>query len=1298
MIGLEVSIATFNVCSLRNPSKRHAVYTLLQSLHLDIILLQETNLTDDEVNPAAAQWSTEGRLAVFHGRVGCVIRPGSGIRVHDVFRPCESPGNDFAHRHVSVLVEIPGVAKRVLLTSVYAPVSSATSRRRFFSYLSENLPDVQGALHMIAGDFNLVRSNRTHRVPASDRASEWHVIEDLLTATRTHDASLTAQEPVFTRRRGRHLSAIDHILVPRRMATSLRSFTAFPTQLSDHLVVRATVDLDPDRDMITRTWRLRPDIFEESQAAAGDFIAAFHRVFRPRPGGLDVKRFASKWDEFKVLLRLIARAYHRRATKVDAELLARCGVFHSNAAALRSNPGDVAVVEAVEKSALASARRAAEVAAGHHLHARLHRIKEHERPSRAFFASLASRRAATAIRQLETDAGIITEKESIRGEIAAFYQRLYGAESVDDVAQAELLGHWQETVPDSVAQATAAPFTEEEVLAAIHRKDRFSAPGPDGLGYGLYKRLRSTLAPALARLFNSCLDGNWLPASWRRSHLFLLPKVRGSVPRADRLRPIALMNCDLKLLHTVLADRLGRVAEAVITPVQRGFVPGRSISDNVLTLHHVLELSKCDPSVRGLAVALDAEKAYDRVSHAWLLRCLRHIGLGERVVGWVKLLLEGNGTVAKVAGSLTRVIDLDRGVPQGAPSSCLLFNFALEPLLRALLSRLVGITANDTSLKVQAFADDTLAFLASPSDEATLHRQLDLYADASNARINHNKSIAIRVGNYRAPTDFPELPSGQHARYLGIQFSRDGADAQATFELILQAAKDVVTRWHGRRLSPVGRVLLLNACVLSKLWYAAAVLPVPPKLATEVDRLALDFVWEGKVHKVRKDVLRLPKAQGGLGLISTSVQNEALIAKQWGPLLTAEQPPAWADVAWSTLAALSGGRLTPLAVALKAPAPRHLELPPLWSLLLRIWAKRGTPPALGSLEPHDVVKVPVAVACVLPPGKVVLRRLQQLGVDSVGDLFHWDDCRGLWCTPLTPTGLAISRIILRDITLHPAVARALVQLHPASTPPRRANLGHLVSLYGLPLLSYSVGHGRASIVGADQVDVRWDRWGVDHSANRLPWRHVFTSRLEPRHQAFLWLLLQGGTLTRRALHRRGIFNDSGCPLCASTLPDSATPPEDTLGHYFFDCPAVQGFWRAVVAVLAAAFGSPVPPPTAYDVLTGWATYKSLLPSPLVTFTLACWQVHRAHAQFFGDASIPPTTTMLGRWTASVKERVISDKNTLSTSRFAKQWSWRTNKWWQISNGRLIFERSRNLWSPPTDSTPPPSNATPTQFR
>ena len=86
----------------------------------------------------------------------------------------------------------------------------------------------------------------------------------------------------------------------------------------------------------------------------------------------------------------------------------------------------------------------------------------------------------------------------------------------------------------------------------------------------------------------------------------------------------------------------------------------------------------------GLLIALDQEKAYDKITHDYLLRALETYNFLESFRKTIQFLYENAETSVMINGVLSKPFNVTRGVRQGDPLSCLLFNITIEPLANML--------------------------------------------------------------------------------------------------------------------------------------------------------------------------------------------------------------------------------------------------------------------------------------------------------------------------------------------------------------------------------------------------------------------------------------------------------------------------------------------------------------------------------------------------------------------------------------------------------------------------------------
>ena len=85
--------------------------------------------------------------------------------------------------------------------------------------------------------------------------------------------------------------------------------------------------------------------------------------------------------------------------------------------------------------------------------------------------------------------------------------------------------------------------------------------------------------------------------------------------------------------------------------------------------------------------------------------------------------------------------------------SCLLYNLAIEPLIKSIQSapqKGFNISADLSKVLVKVYADDTTVFLGPDDDPRELQKCLDLFCKVSTAKFNDLKTEIIPLGSTEA--------------------------------------------------------------------------------------------------------------------------------------------------------------------------------------------------------------------------------------------------------------------------------------------------------------------------------------------------------------------------------------------------------------------------------------------------------------------------------------------------------------------------------------------------------------------
>ncbi len=517
---------------------------------------------------------------------------------------------------------------------------------------------------------------------------------------------------------------------------------------------------------------------------------------------------------------------------------------------------------------------------------------EGEKSNKYFLNLLKSRLNKIDMPKLLHDGNLIMDPEEVNSAVNNYYKDLYnqGTKEVGDQERESFFKNMFK-LTEIEADTTKAPITLSELWNALKPLND-TAPGPDGISHIYLKKLWAILGPIILDAWNYSILINKMAPSHEKSYLRLIPKVGKDTLLLTNWRPITLSNCDHKLITRVYNNRLVNILGQYILSTQTAYLKHRNITDNIRLISDAIQLANYEPDIMGSVIALDAQKAFDSVSHSYLNSLLNSVGLSE-FVPILKLLYKNLTNDVVINGRIAGHHKVTNGVKQGDALSCTLFILAIEPLLRNIdknkeIKNLKSVIVDFEWPKIYGYADDIICVTHNKERcKQELFIEYEKFTEISGLKLNADKTEIFdfyseppqnrnqnRLTRITYLGERHELAPIEVIKVNGIQICQNHQrQKHLNCVKLLEKMERHFKLWHERNLSLLGKIQIYKTFGVSQFLYHLAVIEPDTVSWKAIYSTISKFLWNKKMvnnqapARIKKATLMAPIKLGGFGMI-----------------------------------------------------------------------------------------------------------------------------------------------------------------------------------------------------------------------------------------------------------------------------------------------------------------------------------------------------------------------------------------------------------------------------------------------
>ncbi|VVC27148.1 Endonuclease/exonuclease/phosphatase,Reverse transcriptase domain [Cinara cedri] len=706
-------IGTWNVRTLYKAGALGTLVDAIDRYKVNIVALQEMRWQGEGCLPT-------GNMTLFFGGITSNKHEnGVGFLVHNSLIPWIKQFRAINDRICYIRINMNH--RDMVMICAYAPTESGNEETKDAFY--EELEQVYDALpghciKLLLGDMNAqVGKENAYKATIGkhslhDRSNDNGIrlinfaISKNMVISSTRFPRKNIHKETWLSPGGRYSSQIDHVLIENKFKTIIRnvkSYRGADADIDHYLIL---IDF---RVKMSMEWKKKQKIlgkYDVDKLKNEETLRTFQETvtnFLGKREGSDNEQVEESWKVIKASItesaEKVIQHTQRKKTKKWFNDNCKKGIKERNEARIKAihtpTPENIRDFENKRREVTTLIRKEKRIAEKE----RLGEIENFKHNPREFFKHCKTfkNRFIPAIQMIEDNNGaLITRSENMAEEFRMYFKKLLNRGSTT-----EEVGEQDDTINYTAEPEVLNPSLEETQYAIQTLKNNKS-PGDDKIVAELLKLGGKNLTQKLHHLIQQIWIKEKIPQDWNESLICPIFK-KGNRKKVENYRGITLLNTGYKVLSLIILKRLQIYTDEIVGNYQSGFRKNKSTTDHIFVIRQIME--KSYEFAKDLhMVFVDYKQAYDSIIREKLWKVLKDFGLPTKLINMIKLCNPNTSSRVKVNNEISSSFIINSGLKQGDAMSPVLFNMALESVIRK-VPRTETLNLEEGNILL-AYADD----------------------------------------------------------------------------------------------------------------------------------------------------------------------------------------------------------------------------------------------------------------------------------------------------------------------------------------------------------------------------------------------------------------------------------------------------------------------------------------------------------------------------------------------------------------------------------------------------------------